>query len=241
MLAGPDGRATSNPIYHRLDDLTVSGTCSPSAPPVANAGPELSLECVSPSSTLVTLDGSGSFDPDGDVLSYTWSGPFGTASGPSPTVALPLGASTISLVVNDGQVDSAPDTATITVTVRPEGLQLPLAGLVPEGNSIPLPDKAFKQGSTLPLKLRLFCGGLAVSGADVSAPRIVALVRSGEPINIETTDLDAGQADDNSLLFRSSEGNWGYNLSTRELSTGSYVITIQMPDGRRFSGAFDLR
>jgi hypothetical protein len=32
-----------------------------------------------------------------------------------------------------------------------------------------------------------------------------------------------------------------YNLSTKGLGTGRYVITLQMPDGRRYDAAFDLR
>ncbi len=55
-------------------------------------------------------------------------------TGVNPTVTLPLGTFTITLVVNDGQVDSAPDTVDITVAVRVEGLQSPQATLVPQGD-----------------------------------------------------------------------------------------------------------
>ena len=65
------------------------------------------------------LDGSGSSDPDEDDLTFTWTGPFpeggGKVHGVSPIVTLPLGTSTVALVVNDGQVDSVPDTVDITV------------------------------------------------------------------------------------------------------------------------------
>ncbi|MCK4299736.1 MAG: PKD domain-containing protein, partial [Planctomycetes bacterium] len=63
--------------------------------------------------------GSQSNDPDGDPLTYTWTGLFpeggGTVQGMNPTVTLSLGTSTITLVVNDSQVDSDPDTVDITV------------------------------------------------------------------------------------------------------------------------------
>jgi hypothetical protein len=55
-------------------------------------------------------------------LTFSWSGPFiGTASGQNPTVLIPAGTHTVTLVVNDGTVDSAPSTVQITVqdTVAP--------------------------------------------------------------------------------------------------------------------------
>jgi hypothetical protein len=68
----------------------------------------------------VTLDGTGSSDPDGDPLTYTWTGPFegSPVSGSNPTVRLLpgcRGSYPIALVVNDGQQDSAPDKVQITV------------------------------------------------------------------------------------------------------------------------------
>jgi hypothetical protein len=213
--------------------------------PVANAGADQVVSCTSVSGTAVMLDGSGSSDPDGDELTYTWTGPFpeggGTATGVSPTVTLPLGTATVTLVVNDGQVDSAPDIVDVTVAVGVVGLQPPLLPLVPEGESVLLPDKAFRQGRTLPLKLQLLCGGMALTDADVAAPRIVGLVRESDAILLETIDPDAGEANDSGLLFRYSEPNWVYNLNTKALSAGTYVITIELPDGLRYTAAFVLK
>ena len=104
-------------------------------PPTANAGPDQTVEWTT-GGAVVTLDGSGSSDPDGDTLTYTWTGPFpesgGTVSGVSPAVTLPsLGPFDITLVVNDGTVDGEPDTLTITVvdTTAP----VVTAALVPVG------------------------------------------------------------------------------------------------------------
>jgi len=84
-------------------------------PPVAHAGPDQVVEQASAAGAQVTLDGSASSEPDGNPLSYRWTWPGGSASGVNPTITLPLGTTTVTLVVNDGQADSAPDTVLITV------------------------------------------------------------------------------------------------------------------------------
>jgi len=95
--------------------VTVHGV---NDPPVADAGPDQALEQVGSEETVeVTLDGSGSSDPDtGDVLTYAWTWDGGSATGVNPTVSLPVRATIVTLVVNDGQVDSEPDTVEIAVT-----------------------------------------------------------------------------------------------------------------------------
>jgi hypothetical protein len=125
--------------------------------------------------------------------------------------------------------------------IEAEGLKPPLADLTPEGLPVAMPGNAFKQGRTLPLRLGLFRDGVALSNADVSPPQIVALIRNGEALDLATMDVDAGQANDNGTLFRFSDGNWAYNLSTQGLSPGTYTITMQMPDGRRWNAGFVLR
>jgi hypothetical protein len=50
---------------------------------------------------------------------------------------------------------------------------------MPEGSAIILPDKAFKQGSTLPLKLQILCGNLTLTDINVNPPKIISIVREG--------------------------------------------------------------
>ena len=131
--------------------------------------------------------------------------------------------------------------AILEPVVQPAGLQPPLAALVPEGDSVPLPDKAFKRGSTLPMKLQVFRGGVLLSDLDVSPPQIVALLREGDAINLDTVDLGTGQANDSGLFFRFTDGSWLYNLSSKGLDSGTYVITIQLSDGHRYVASFVLK
>jgi len=86
----------------------------PNNAPVANAnGPYLGTE-----DTAITFDGSGSYDPDGDTLTYTWDfGDGTTGSGVSPTHAYLWGETfTVTLTVSDGRGGTDIDTATAAVT-----------------------------------------------------------------------------------------------------------------------------
>ena len=114
------------------DVITLSGgtfniTCSINQPPVAHAGPDLKAEHASSSGTPVTLDGSGSTDPDEDPLTYTWTGPFseggGTVTGVNPSVTLPLGAHTISIVVDDG-IETDMDDVDVSIVITPNSYSL---------------------------------------------------------------------------------------------------------------------
>lgn len=88
--------------------------------PVANAGQPMTV----PSGTIVSLNGTNSFDPDGDSISHHWT----QTAGPSVTISNPTAAGpvltaptvqgltilTFQLTVSDGLVDSS---ASVDITV----------------------------------------------------------------------------------------------------------------------------
>jgi len=78
--------------------------------PNADAGPDQTLTDTDLNgSEQVTLDGSGSNDPDGSIVSYVWTeGGSQIATNVGPTVSLPIGQHTITLQVtdNDGLTDT---------------------------------------------------------------------------------------------------------------------------------------
>lgn len=90
--------------------------------PLASAGADLTVECAGHEGTPVQLDAGQSADPDQHSLTYEWQGPFGTATGPNPTVVLPLGQHEIVLLVDDGFGGAAMDTVVVHVadTTAPE-------------------------------------------------------------------------------------------------------------------------
>lgn len=85
--------------------------------PTADAGPDQVVEQTGPAGANVVLNGSGSSDPEGDLLTYTWIWSSGTVTttNPTATALMSAGTTTVSLVVNDGHSNSNPDTVTITV------------------------------------------------------------------------------------------------------------------------------
>jgi hypothetical protein len=111
----------SDGIPFEVDLLTFNGeiddTCIPgNTPPVADAGPDQQLECPDTEAVQVTLDGSGSYDPDDDPLSYIWTVPFGTATEVNPEVILPYwGTWTIPLTVDDENGGADSDEINITI------------------------------------------------------------------------------------------------------------------------------
>lgn len=87
-------------------------------PPVANAGYDQTIElrsCSGITATSVTLDGSASYDPDGDALSYLWTWPGGSATGVNPVISVPYGTTTVTLTVDDGKGETSTDSINITV------------------------------------------------------------------------------------------------------------------------------
>jgi hypothetical protein len=81
--------------------------------PIMTAGPDRTVECSSHAGASVPMQGAIFFEPQ-DPLTYTWTGPFGSATGLTPTVTVPLGAHELTFTISDG-TRSASDTTTITV------------------------------------------------------------------------------------------------------------------------------
>ena len=132
-----DGTVDSAP-----DTVIVTVEAPTNAAPVANAGANLFVA----SGSSVTLTGGG-VDQDSDPLTYAWSQLSGTTvtlsstTATSPTFTAPTlafnGANEVlefQLTVNDGTVDSAPDTVLVTV-VAPQDVTRPTVTLVASGSN----------------------------------------------------------------------------------------------------------
>ncbi len=100
-------------------DLSIYRYEQTNTAPVADAGNDQTVA----QNTVVTLDGSGSYDPDGDTITYAWeqaSGPTAALTGADtaqPTFTVTeLGDYVFQLTVTDTYPESSFDKVTITVT-----------------------------------------------------------------------------------------------------------------------------
>ncbi len=148
--------------------------------PVANAGPDRITTATGAQGAKVTLDGSASFDPDEDPLTYRWTGPFpegnGVVTGVNPTVTMPPGGNSVTLVVNDGEADSAPATQNIIVTDFSMAAAAAGPTTISAGGSVGFNVTASPQFGPFPPAISLACLGLP----------------QGAQCNFSTTSVNAG-------------------------------------------------
>ena len=139
QLVVNDGTQNSAPAT-----VIITATPAQNLPPVANAGPDQAVNV----GQTVTLNGSGSTDPNLDPLTYAWSfvsRPAGSVAALSnvaavqPTFVVDVaGNYTVQLIVNDGQTNSPPDTVVVAT-----------GNLPPVANAGP--DQAVNVGQTVTL------------------------------------------------------------------------------------------
>ena len=196
-----------------VNDGQVSGSdevdvTTVNVPPVANAGPDQTVH----EGDVVTLNGSGSSDQNGNDLSYQWSflsRPQGSTAQLSaigvvaPTFTADVaGVYTLQLIVNDTIVDGAADTVVVTALSNHVMLALvntPLVGVGAQaGVRVLLPFEAPAGGTTVSLtSSNPVVATVSPSSVTIAAGESQAVVAvSGLSVGTTTlTAVAAGYAD----------------------------------------------
>ena len=110
-MAGDD--ISANDLLSGLEAETKAANI----PPVSNAGEDQKVSSEDDGSAVVLLDGSGSFDPDGTVVEWSWKDRTGNTIGESAKlkVKLPKGTHHFELTVKDNDGATTTDSTTVVV------------------------------------------------------------------------------------------------------------------------------
>lgn len=202
------------------DDVVVTVAPEPNHAPVANAGPDQNVTAIGGSNT-VTLNGTGSSDPDGDALTYAWTengNAIGT--GVSPSITLAPGTHTITLTVTDPYGASSADTVVVNVVYSWSGVLQPVNA---NGTSI------FKAGSTVPVKFALT--GASAGIATLTATLSYAKTGNGDAGSDIEAVSTAAATTGNLFRYDPTARQYIFNWSTKGLDKGTYRLFINLGDG----------
>jgi len=184
-------------------------------PPVAEQGGSRSVECTG-AMTEVTLNAFGSFDTDRDILTYLWTGPFGTIESEHPlaTTQLPLGEHSVTLAVSDTHGATATDSSVIRVqdTTTPS-IHLSL-------QDVPLWSPDHKM---------VLAARIVASDACDPSPTLQVSTTSDEP----SDGTGDGSTEPDWQLERNEDGTFGLWLRAERSGTGdgrTYVVTVMARD-----------
>jgi hypothetical protein len=163
---------------------TVSITVSAHVPPVANAGPAQTV-----SSSNAQLNGGGSYDTDGTIVSYSWSQLSGAGgvtiannTSVTPTVyGLATGSYEFQLIVTDNAGSTGSATVTITVSANGSGSTGAVVAVTGKDTTVYYPggDTALLNGSGS------YASGSTIASygwSQMTGPSEISIANSGSPV-----------------------------------------------------------
>lgn len=184
--------------------------------PVANAGPDQTVECEGHDGTEVTLDGSASSSAYTEIVEYVWlENGEEIATGVNPVVLFELGVHELTLRVSDHCGRTHEDMVIITVedTTPPEiSLELDLPSVWPPNH-----------------KMALVATGISASDICDPDPALTVEVTSNEPVN----DVGDGNTEPDWQVEENADGSFNVWVRVERSGTGDgrlYTITATAED-----------
>lgn len=155
----------------------------------------------------------------------------------------PVGTTVVTVTATDAAGNSSSCTFNmVRVELEFTGFLAPVGGCVEQGTggSYATPVRAFKLGSTIPLKFALASEGAAVSTGVHTLTAVKYDSATSSEAAIDATPTDAATSGN---AFRlTSDGQWHYNLDTDSPFTkGTWLLTATMSDGSTKSVWVDLK
>ncbi len=192
-------------------------TASENQPPVAIAGTEQTISICD----ALILNGSESYDRDGDIISYEWSLSDGTAIGQGKTLVLPMtdrtsGINMFTLTVTDDQ--GGTDTDTVAVTINGADSDYDFSYIITNPFTAPLVPEltTYTQNAVLDSEGIYRYWKPIVGGADIA---------STNPAIIEFTFNFPGVVQNAYLYTRVDSFHWAYSQGYTYLYGSSNGMT----------------
>jgi predicted alpha/beta superfamily hydrolase len=230
---GPYPLGTTPVTLTVTDDHGVSSTCSSTVtvvdttPPSITCPAKVSVGCALDRLVVVTYPAptvSDNCDPHPTV----------TCTPASGSASFPIGVTTVVCQAVDAAGNSNSCSFTVTrASLGFTGFLSPIGGEVAlgTGGSFGTPLRAFKLGSTIPIKFSANCGGTPGSTGvhTLQATKYSSAVDSAPAI--DATPTGAATTGNQFQLTDGTTGEWHFNLNTGPLSVGTWKLTATLSDG----------
>ncbi|MBI5943075.1 MAG: BMP family ABC transporter substrate-binding protein [Chloroflexi bacterium] len=231
LVAGTGGR--SQILDEAGNSTAVDWSVPFNQPPVAEAGGPYIVDW----GEIFTLDGSGSTDPENNIISYEWDldedGQYDDASGVTVTTSFSqFGGHIIGLRVTDegGLINT--DTAIVEVlfwTLRGFYQPVDMNGVY----------NIVKNGSTVPLKFEIFAGNTELT--DTAYIKSLTYAQTSCDATAITDEIETIATGSTSLRYDTTTGQFIYNWKTPKTAGKCYRVTMTTIDGSSLVAYFKLK
>jgi len=145
----------------------------------------------------------------------------------------PIGTSNVTCTATDAAGNSASCTFSVTRgALGFTGFLPPIGGADGAGGSFADPLRAFKLGSTIPVKFRLTCGGTPITTGIHTLQATKYSSSTSSDTAIDATPTDAATTGNEFRLTDAAAGEWHFNLSTKSgFSKGIWKLVATLSDG----------